>query len=105
MSQKINGLSDFQPENLRAPMANVLDALQAARRIALAVDAEANGPRQHYVRAVVETDGAGARVRPLPSQDSSLVSGLARADVLIVRPPHAPAAAAGSMVDVLPLDF
>ncbi|MEZ5773869.1 MAG: molybdopterin molybdotransferase MoeA [Hyphomicrobiaceae bacterium] len=77
----------------------------AARRIALAVDAEANGPRQHYVRAVVETDGAGARVRPLPSQDSSLVSGLARADVLIVRPPHAPAAAAGSMVDVLPLDF
>ena len=30
-------------------------------------------------------------VRPLPSQDSSLVAALARADCLIVRPPHAPA--------------
>ena len=30
---------------------------------------------------------------------------LAEADCLIIRPPHAPAAAAGSPVEVLPLDF
>lgn len=67
----------------------------------------ANGPRQHYMRATLVDRGAGAMalVEPVPSQDSSLMSPLARADCLIVRAAGAPAAAAGSAVDILPMDF
>jgi molybdopterin molybdotransferase len=36
-------------------------------------------------------------------QDSSMLATLARATCLIVRPPHAPAAAIGDTVDILPL--
>jgi molybdopterin molybdotransferase len=43
-------------------------------------------------------------VRPLPSQDSSLVAGLARADCLIVRAPDAPALAQGERVRIVPLN-
>jgi molybdopterin molybdotransferase len=66
---------------------------------------EANGPRQHYLRAVSEWREDGTRVvRPLPTQDSSLVAALAKADCLIVRPPDAPPAPAGSRVQIRPLD-
>jgi molybdopterin molybdotransferase len=66
---------------------------------------EANGPREHYMRAVSDWTPTGERVvRPLASQDSSLVSDLARADCLIVRSVDAPAAAKGSRVRILPLD-
>ncbi len=66
---------------------------------------EANGPRQHYVRAVSEWGADGARVvRPLPSQDSSLVAELARADCLILREPDAPSLEVGRIVRILPLD-
>ena len=65
-----------------------------------------NGPRQHYMRATFESGPDGANlVRPVRSQDSSLLSPLFRADCLIVRPPDAPAAAAGDAVPVLLLDF
>ena len=64
---------------------------------------EPNGPRQHYMRAVSHLGADGRReVIPAPSQSSALIAPLARADCLIVRPPHAPAAAAGSVVPVLP---
>ena len=36
-------------------------------------------------------------------QDSSMMATLTAADCLIVRPPHAPAAAAGERVQILPL--
>ena len=66
---------------------------------------EANGEREHYMRAVSEWREDGTRVvRALPSQDSSLVAALAKADCLIVRPPHAPALGQGARVSILPLD-
>lgn len=66
----------------------------------------ANGPRQHYMRATV-TSGENGRqeVTPAGSQDSSLLSVLADANALIVRPPHATALAPGDDVAVLPFDF
>jgi molybdopterin molybdotransferase len=65
----------------------------------------ANGARQHYMRAASEWREDGRRiVTPLPSQDSSLVAALARADCLIVRPPDAPELPAGAEVRILPLD-
>ncbi|MGI9421748.1 MAG: molybdopterin molybdotransferase MoeA [Hyphomicrobiaceae bacterium] len=66
-----------------------------------------NGPRQHYMRAVSsarEDDGRLA-VTPVPSQDSSLLSPLSRADVLIVRPPGDPAISEGATVQIMHLDF
>jgi molybdopterin molybdotransferase len=71
-----------------------------AARLGAAV--EANGPRQHYMRAV-STPGAGdlPRVTPLPFQHSSLIAPLALADCLLIRTPHAPPAAAGSLVSIL----
>jgi molybdopterin molybdotransferase len=71
----------------------------------LGVALVANGPRQHYLRAISEWDAEGMPVvRPLPSQDSSLVAELARADCLILREPGAPALEAGATVRVIPLD-
>jgi len=72
----------------------------------LASPLEANGPRTHYMRARRTSAGESAEgVRPIQSQDSSLIAPLAAADCLIVRPAHAPALPAGAKVDTLPLDF
>lgn len=62
----------------------------------------ANGPREHYMRAIVETDPDGVRrVRPMNDQDSSLVTVMAAANALVRRLPDAPALEAGAMVEVL----
>jgi molybdopterin molybdotransferase len=66
----------------------------------------ANGPRQHYMRAVLGAGPDGTpHVTPLPSQDSSLLSPLAAADVLIVRPANAPPVPTGGDVQVISLDL
>jgi molybdopterin molybdotransferase len=76
------------------------------RKARLTASLEANGPRQHYMRARLVGGASGLPdVAPLPTQDSSLVSILASADCLILRPPRAPAAAPGDAVDVISLDF
>ena len=57
-----------------------------------------------YLRATLARDAEGGLVAtPFGKQDSSMLSRLARADCLIVRAPHAPAAAAGSRVEIVPL--
>ncbi|MEQ1710472.1 MAG: gephyrin-like molybdotransferase Glp [Hyphomicrobium sp.] len=87
-------------------LAGRADAALRDQSARLAVAIESNGPRQHYMRATLETaDPAAALVRPAPSQDSSLLAPLAEADCLIVRPPGAPALAAGEIVPILTLDF
>ncbi|MGE0202881.1 MAG: gephyrin-like molybdotransferase Glp [Hyphomicrobiaceae bacterium] len=75
--------------------------------IPTAVPLSANGPREHYMRARVVAEGAERRnaVHPVRSQDSSLLSPLAEADCLLVRPAGAPAVPAGTPVPVLRLDF
>jgi molybdopterin molybdotransferase len=65
---------------------------------------EANGPRQHYLRATLRHGPEGKRVvAALPAQDSSLMADFARADCLIVRPPMAPALEKGDRVTIIPL--
>ncbi len=65
-----------------------------------------NGPRAHYMRAVTSTDADGVvHVTPVRSQDSSLLSPLAEANVLLIRSIRAPATPAGTAVAVLPLDM
>jgi molybdopterin molybdotransferase len=71
----------------------------------LGVALEVNGSRRHYLRAVSEWRDDGARiVRPLPSQDSSLVAEFARAECLILREPYAEALPPGARVRIVPLD-
>lgn len=69
------------------------------RRCPLAAALPANGPREHYMRARLENGAA----RVLPSQDSSLLSVLAEADCLVVRPPEDPPRHAGSEVEIIAL--
>jgi molybdopterin molybdotransferase len=71
----------------------------------LGVDVRANDLRMDFMRA--EIVGAGPRgpiVKPLPVQDSSMLRILARADALLVRPAHAPAARAGDACDIVLLE-
>jgi molybdopterin molybdotransferase len=72
----------------------------------LGVALEANGPRQHYMRGISRPGPDGhPQVVPVRSQDSSLLAPLAEANCLLVRAPKAPAAPAGALVDILPLDL
>jgi molybdopterin molybdotransferase len=77
---------------------------RAPREAILGEALEANGPREHYMRATSQWEGGERRVTVLPAQDSSLMADFARADCLIVRPPHAPALASGERVMIIPLD-
>lgn len=71
----------------------------------LAVDLKPNDRRQDYMRATSEPGPDGRRlVTPFVKQDSSMMSRLAEADCLVVRPPHDPARSAGDRVEILPLD-
>ncbi len=74
-----------------------------ARKAVLAAPLAANDRREDYLRTRLAEDGTGVlRASPFSNQDSSLLSPLAAADGLLVRPPHAPALAAGDTVNVLP---
>ncbi|ADH89123.1 molybdenum cofactor synthesis domain protein [Ancylobacter novellus DSM 506] len=71
----------------------------------LGSDVKANEQRMDFMRAeIVGREGGLPVVRPLPVQDSSMLRNLARADVLLVRRPHAPPAKAGEPCEILPLE-
>ncbi len=69
------------------------------RQAPLARAVAANGPREHYMRAR-RTD---AGLCPFDSQDSALLSVLAEADALLVRPASDGPRATGEIVDFIPL--
>ena len=72
------------------------DRLQQAT---LAAPIPENGPRQHYMRALVQ----GGSITAFDRQDSALLTVLAQANALLVRAPHDPARDAGTDVSYLPL--
>ena len=82
-----------------------LDGVEAPPlRARLAVALPANDRRQDYLRATLARAADGTlEARPFEKQDSSMMSLLARSDCLVVRAPHAPAAPAGAMVEIVPL--
>jgi molybdopterin molybdotransferase len=66
----------------------------------------ANGRRAEYMRATLAAAPDGTLVAtPFPSQDSSLLVTLSRADCLVMREPFAPAAEPGAPCDILNLQF
>jgi molybdopterin molybdotransferase len=73
------------------------------RTARLAVPLAANDRRQDYLRARTRQGGDGElEVEPFAHQDSSMLSLLAQADCLVIRPPLAPAAQPGERVPIIP---
>ena len=71
---------------------------------ALGCDLPANDERADYLRATLRDGPDGPIATPFPIQDSSMMAPLAKADCLLVREPHAPAAKTGSACAILNLD-
>ncbi len=83
--------------NNRKPHYDIRNAL-------LTADMPANDHRQDYVRALYEIDEDDRlTVTPLPVQDSSMLSFLAKANALIIREPEAAAASSGDRVKIMML--
>ncbi|WP_323778010.1 gephyrin-like molybdotransferase Glp [Leisingera sp.] len=72
---------------------------QQLQTATLAAPLAENGPREHYMRAKVD----GGRVSAFDNQDSSLLTILADANALLVRPPKDGARSAGDTVQYLPI--
>ena len=86
--RRLSGRSDVEPRPVRAR---------------LGANLPANDERADYLRATLADGPDGLVATPLPSQDSSLMAPLARADCLVIREAHAPAAVAGSDCVILKL--
>jgi molybdopterin molybdotransferase len=87
--RKLTGRHDVEP----TPLQGVLGR-----------DLKANDERQDYLRATLARRDDGTLVAtPFREQDSSMLVPLAAADCLVIRPPHAPAAPAGTPCALVPL--
>ncbi len=85
---------------LVARMGGAADPLPATCTVTLGAPLPANGARQDYLRARIEH----CRAYAPDGQDSAALVALAGSDGLIVRLPHAPAAAIGDSAEMLALD-
>ena len=83
------------------PLVRAMQGLEPRQRqrftAGLAHDLAENGPREHYMRATLRADGLDVEKR----QDSALLTVLSRSNVLAIRPPHAPFAASGSIIEYI----
>lgn len=84
---------------LIAAMAGAADPLPRRLSATLGEPLPANDRREDYLRATI----ADGRAFTAAIQDSSMLATLARADCLIVRRPHAPAAQIGDAVEIITL--
>ncbi len=84
--RKMLGMTDIMPRRSTAQLGSNLGR---------------NDEREDYLRATLSDDGKTAFA--FSRQDSSMFATMARAEALIIRPPHAPAASKGEDVEVIPL--
>src|SRR5579862_2574918 len=78
------------------------DAAESPATARLGVAVKPNDRRQDYLRARLVRAGDGVlEATPFEVQDSSMMRPLAASDCLVVRPPHAPALAAGAEVPII----
>jgi molybdopterin molybdotransferase len=78
------------------------EPLGTCMRLPLSAPLPANGPRRHFIRAVVSAKGDGiSAVRPSKETDSSHLSSLANANALIIHMENAGELPAGHIVDVI----
>lgn len=74
-------------------------------RAILAAPIAAVGPRTTFLRGRLDREAGGGLIfTVLPSQDNAMLSGLAAADAVAVRPPDAPAAQTGDSVEIMRFD-
>jgi molybdopterin molybdotransferase len=91
-----------------APLIRALSGRTAIHNVRetalLGRDIVANDMREDYLRARLEARSDGALIAtPVDHQDSSLLGNLAAARALVIRPPFAAAAAAGTPCDIMRL--
>lgn len=86
--RKAAGLANPKAQTLCLPLATALPA---------------NGSRKHFLRGELLTEDGQTKVRPFSQTDSSHLSTLAKADVLLVQPENSPALDAGAHAQVLML--
>ena len=82
-------------------MLGITQVLSTFKTALLAAPITKNGPREHYMRAILDDSG----IHACEDQDSSLLSVLAQANALLVRQPHDPARTTGDEVTYLPIKF
>nr|WP_321985455.1 gephyrin-like molybdotransferase Glp [uncultured Lichenicoccus sp.] len=81
---------------------NAQPEVEAAR---LGAPVPANDHRADHLRASLSLDADGSHlVVPFPRQDSGMLRRLALSEALVLRAPHAPAAATGDRVGIIRLD-
>ena len=84
-------------------LAGASPAAEAAPTARLGVALAKNDRREDYLRSRLARAADGTlEVFPFEAQDSSMMRLLAAADCLVLRPPHAPAVAAGETVPIVP---
>jgi molybdopterin molybdotransferase len=81
------------------------DVSPARESALLGCELPANDEREDYLRATLAPGRDGLPLAtPAGIQDSSMLTPLAQADCLIVRPPNAPAARIGERCSIIRLD-
>ncbi|MEX3015650.1 molybdopterin-binding protein [Gymnodinialimonas hymeniacidonis] len=89
------------------PMLDAMMGLPAGPRprlkARLGVDLDANGPREHYMRARLSPGEDLPTLTPFGSQDSSLLTILSEASALLVRPVEDSRKRTGDLVEYVPL--
>jgi molybdopterin molybdotransferase len=102
VSSLVCGLLFLRPAILT--MLGATDTALPELAVRLGTALKANDRREDYLRCTLSRDQEGNAVAsPFPIQDSSMLSRLVAADCLVIRPPHAPAAEAGSIARAIPL--
>ena len=101
VSTLVCALLFLRPALDRLSGAAALDDAAPAAQLGVALGK--NDRRQDYLRSRLTRAADGTlEVFPFEVQDSSMMRLLASADCLVVRPPHAPAVAAGATVPIVP---
>jgi molybdopterin molybdotransferase len=84
-------------------LSGAVSAEEAGPTVRLGTALPKNDRRQDYLRSRLARAADGTlEAFPFEVQDSSMMSLLSEADCLVVRPPHAPAIAAGATVPIVP---
>jgi molybdopterin molybdotransferase len=80
------------------------DLVRPTEAAVLGCDLAENDERADYLRSTLSKGPNGPVATPFPTQDSSMMAPLAKADCLVIREPHEPAAKAGSPCTIMRLD-
>ncbi len=79
------------------------DVLPTEILATLGTDISPNGPRAHYMRSRLIDGPDGRVITPATRQDSALLTVLAEANALLIRPVRDPARRAGEQIKAIPL--